>query len=249
MKLERKKIMEIRGLAAKYGEKTVLKDIDLDIYQNEILIILGTSGCGKTTLLKHLINLYQPAAGSVRVFGRDIVGLDENEAFEVSKKIGMLFQNGALLNSLSIADNVAIPLKLHTNLAQNVIDRIVKVKLGLVGLGHAQYLFPGELSGGMRKRAALARAIALDPPILFGDEPSAGLDPVTSHALDQLILTLKEQLQMTIVIVTHELASIHRIAERIVFLDSGSVLFIGTLKEAQKSPLQKVRDFFESGRF
>ena len=246
--MEPKKIIEVRDLVTMYEENRVLDGVNLDIYENEILVVLGASGCGKTTLLKHLIQLYQPVSGSIRIFGEDILVLDEPEREEISKKIGVLFQNGALLNSLPLGENVAVPLKQHTDLPDNIVDRLVNLKLDLVELSHAKYLFPSELSGGMRKRAGLARAIALDPPLLFGDEPSAGLDPITSAAIDRLILKLKAQLNMTIVIVTHELASIHRIADRVIYLDTGKVLFSGTLPEAKASGIEKIVEFFDTGR-
>jgi phospholipid/cholesterol/gamma-HCH transport system ATP-binding protein len=161
----------------------------------------------------------------------------------------MLFQNGALLNSISVYENISIPLEMHTNLSTEIIDRMIRVKLALVGLSEAIYKYPAELSGGMKKRAALARALALDPHILFCDEPSAGLDPVTSAALDELILDLKKQLQMTIVIVTHELGSIHRIADRIIFLDEGKILFTGNLADAMQAGIPQIDRFFKVGMF
>jgi len=175
--------------------------------------------------------------------------MEEEDLDEILMKCGVLFQNGALLNSLSVGENVAIPLEQHSNLDRELINRIIETKLNLVELAHAMYLSPAELSGGMKKRAALARAIALDPLILFCDEPSAGLDPITSKAIDDLLLQLKRQLNMTIVVVTHELASIHRIADRIVFLDQGKALFVGTLKEALASDIKEIREFFTVGRF
>jgi phospholipid/cholesterol/gamma-HCH transport system ATP-binding protein len=242
-------IIEVNNLVAKYGETTILKDVTVDIYKHEVTVILGGSGCGKTTLLKNILRLYQPASGSVKIFGQETTKMDEIEFNNTLERVGMLFQNGALLNSMSIYDNIAIPLEQHTNLSSEVIENIIRVKLDLVSLSHAIYLSPSELSGGMKKRAALARAIALDPEILFCDEPSAGLDPVTSENLDKLLLKLKDQLQMTSVIVTHELASIHRIADRIIFLDAGEVLFHGTLEEAKKSGIEQVTHFFEVGKF
>lgn len=245
----KKPIISIKKLVAKYGEKTILNDLSVDIYPEEVTVILGGSGCGKTTLLKNILKLHTPHSGSVKMFEKEITKLDEDEFDKLLEKVGMLFQNGALLNSISVYDNVAIPLEQHTNLPKTIIDRIIKVKLALVNLSQAMYLSPSELSGGMKKRAALARAIALDPKILFCDEPSAGLDPLTSEALDALIIKLKKQLKMTIVIVTHELASIHRIADKIIFLDAGKILFNGTVSDAKKSGIKEVETFFEAGKF
>ncbi|MEN6445425.1 MAG: ATP-binding cassette domain-containing protein [Candidatus Cloacimonas sp.] len=242
-------VISIRNLIAKYGDLTVLDDINVDIYPGEITVILGGSGCGKTTLLKNILRLVEPFSGSVKFWGEDVLGLDDEQMANILRKIGMLFQSGALLNSLSIYENISIPLELHTNLTKELRDRIIKVKLKLVNLSEAIYKFPSELSGGMKKRAALARAIALDPQILFCDEPSAGLDPLTAASLDELILELKKQLKMTIVVVTHELASIHRIADKIIFLDSGKMLFNGTLDEAKKAGIPQIDTFFKVGKF
>jgi len=242
-------VISIRNLTAQYGDLTVLDNINADIFPGEITVILGGSGCGKTTLIKNILRLVEPVAGSVKFWGEEVLGLDDIQMANILRKVGMLFQSGALLNSLSIYENISIPLELHTKLPQSLIDRIIKVKLNLVNLSEALYKFPSELSGGMKKRAALARAMALDPQILFCDEPSAGLDPLTSAALDELILSLKKQLKMTIVVVTHELASIHRIADKIIFLEQGKMLFIGTLAEAQKAGIPQIDTFFEVGRF
>jgi len=242
-------IISVRNLVAKYDEKTVLDDINIDIYPNEITVILGTSGCGKTTLLKNILRLHEPFAGSINMFGEETTAMEETEFEKILKRIGMLFQNGALLNSISVFENISIPLEQHTKLPFSIMKRIIETKLNLVNLGNAVYDLPSELSGGMKKRAALARAIALDPEILFCDEPSAGLDPLTSSKLDKLILELKKQLKMTIVIVTHELASINRIADRIIFLDNGKMIFTGTLAEAKKTSIDSVKTFFEIGKF
>ncbi len=242
-------IIKTNNLIAKYGDKIVLDGISVEMYKGEVTVILGTSGCGKTTLLKNILRMYQPYSGSVEILGQEVTQLDDEEFDEILKRTGMLFQNGALLNSISVYDNVAIPLEQHTNLPREIIDRIIKTKLHLVNLDHAVYLTPSELSGGMKKRAALARALALEPEILFCDEPSAGLDPVTSADLDKLIINLKNQLKMSMVIVTHELASIHRIADRIIYLHKGKLLFTGSLEEAKKSGIPQVEEFFEIGSF
>jgi len=242
-------IVEVKKLITEYDERRILDGITLDIKENEVFIILGGSGCGKTTLLKHIIGLLKPVSGSIKVFGEEITTMEDEDLDEILMKCGVLFQNGALLNSLSVGENIAIPLEQHSNLDRELINRIIETKLNLVELANAMYLSPAELSGGMKKRAALARAIALDPQILFCDEPSTGLDPITSKAIDDLLLQLKRQLNMTIVVVTHELASIHRIADRIVFLDQGKALFVGTLKEALNSDIKEIQEFFTVGRF
>jgi phospholipid/cholesterol/gamma-HCH transport system ATP-binding protein len=242
-------VISIRNLIAKYGDLTVLDDISVDIFPGEITVILGSSGCGKTTLLKNILRLVEPVSGSVKFWGEEILDLDDIQMEKILRKLGVLFQSGALLNSISVYENISIPLELHTKLPRPLIDRIIQVKLNLVNLSEALYKFPSELSGGMKKRAALARAIALDPQILFCDEPSAGLDPLTAASLDELILSLKKQLKMTIVVVTHELASIHRIADKIIFLEEGKMLFNGTLEEAKKAGIPQIDTFFEVGRF
>ncbi|HOE55753.1 MAG TPA: ATP-binding cassette domain-containing protein [Candidatus Cloacimonas acidaminovorans] len=242
-------VISIRNLIAKYGDLTVLDDISVDIFPGEITVILGSSGCGKTTLLKNILRLVEPVSGSVKFWGEEILDLDDIQMEKILRKLGVLFQSGALLNSISVYENISIPLELHTKLPRSLIDRIIQVKLNLVNLSEVLYKFPSELSGGMKKRAALARAIALDPQILFCDEPSAGLDPLTAASLDELILSLKKQLKMTIVVVTHELASIHRIADKIIFLEEGKMLFNGTLEEAKKAGIPQIDTFFEVGRF
>ena len=237
-------IIQVKNLTAQYDQKIILDDITIDIYPNEITVILGKSGCGKTTLLKNIIRLYQPTSGTVEIFGQDITWMEESEFNKILRKIGVLFQNGALLNSLTVAENIAIPLEQHTDLPPILIRRLIREKLHLVELDNAINLFPSQLSGGMRKRAALARAIALDPMILFGDEPTAGLDPVTAAALDQLLFKLRDILNMTLVIVTHELESIHRIADRTIFLDQGRILFQGKLQDAKSSTIPAIQQFF-----
>lgn len=242
-------VITVRGLDAAYGEHQILTDINVDIPANQVTVILGTSGCGKTTLLRNILRLEPAKSGSVKYWGEEVLTMEEREFNKILLKTGVLFQNGALINSIPIHENIAIPLEQHTKLSKSIIEKMVRVKLSLVHLDHAINLLPSELSGGMKKRAALARAIIMDPLILFCDEPSAGLDPQTSATLDELLLDLKNQLKMTMLIVTHELASIHRIADRIIFLDSGKLIFQGSLQEAKESNMPKVKTFFSAGKF
>lgn len=237
----------VNHLNSGYNDRQILYDVSMTAKYNEVTAILGASGCGKTTLLKHLIRLYRPWSGSIELFEREITTMDEPEFNTLLLKIGVLFQNGALLNSITVSENVAIPLSQHTRLSKRMIHRLVRMKLRLVSLENAAEMLPSELSGGMRKRAALARAIALDPPLLFCDEPSAGLDPATSDALDRLILSLRDELGMTVVVVSHAAPSILRIADSVVFMDGGRVLFSGPLQEARTAGLQQIDEFFTKG--
>jgi phospholipid/cholesterol/gamma-HCH transport system ATP-binding protein len=242
--LSRSAVVEVKDLVVNYGGSTVLGGVTLSVTASEIRAILGASGCGKTTLLKVMVGLLCPAAGSVRLFGREIKDLDSPETVDLLKRVGVLYQNGALLGSLTVGDNIALPLQMHARLAKDVVREIVRLKLTQVGLPEAAMLYPRELSGGMRKRAALARALALDPPLLLCDEPSAGLDPVTSAGLDDLLLKLREDLGITIVVVTHELSSIRAIADSVVFLFKGGVYFQGSLSQALGAPAGPLFDFF-----
>ncbi|NQT54127.1 ATP-binding cassette domain-containing protein, partial [bacterium] len=210
----------------------------------EVLVILGTSGCGKTTLLKHLIGLLRPMAGSVRLWGQDIAGMDEDALNALRQRFAVAFQSGALLNSISAADNVALPMR-ERGLPKDLIPALVRMKLSLVGLGHAGAKMPDELSGGMRKRCAIARALALDPEILFFDEPSAGLDPVTAAGVDRLILKLRHLLDITVVVVTHELDSIRTIADRALMIEGGQIVFLGPLADVDAASDPRVRAFFD----
>lgn len=237
-------IIEIKNLVAKYDTKIILDNISLTIKQKEIFIILGSSGGGKTTLLKHIIGLIKPVSGTIDIFGQEVTKMEDDQFDKVLTQIGMLFQGGALINSMKVWENIAIPLEQHTKLAPNIIRDLVKQKLSLVNLEHAFNLYPSELSGGMKKRVALARAIAMDPKILFFDEPSAGLDPITALELDELILELKDKLGITLVIVTHELESIKRIADRVLYLQKGKNIFIGTLDEAKAKSIDEIDRFF-----
>ncbi len=239
--------VEVNQLTSGYRVRQILSNVSMKANYNEITAILGASGCGKTTLLKHLIRLYRPWSGRIELFGNEITAMDEPEFNAVLLNTGVLFQNAALLNSITVAENVAIPLTQHTRLPRKIIQRLVQMKLRLVSLESAACMLPSELSGGMRKRVALARAIALDPPLLFCDEPSAGLDPVTAESLDRLILSLRDKLGMTVVIVSHAVPSILRTADRVVFMDSGRIFFRGTLHEAQTAGLRQIDDFFAKG--
>jgi phospholipid/cholesterol/gamma-HCH transport system ATP-binding protein len=237
--------IDVRDLVTYYGEREILKNISLSIPKGKTTVILGGSGCGKSTLLKHLIRLLKPTRGSIFIHGKDITLMEEEELNEVRKKMGVLFQSSALLNSITLADNVALPLREHTRLKESTIQIMVRMKLDLVGLSGFEHLYPSQLSGGMKKRAALARAMALDPEMLFFDEPSAGLDPITAAGLDGLILKLKNVFKMTIVVVTHELASVFTIADYVIMLDFGEVIFLGTLDELRASDHPRIRMFLE----
>ena len=236
--------VRVSALIARYGEHTVLHGVDVTVAKGEVHVILGGSGCGKSTLLKHMIGLYQPAGGTIELLGVDLGAADEPQRDAVLIRIGMLFQAGALLNSMTIHDNVALPIIERTGLPRPLVDEMVRMKLALVGLGGKGHLTPSELSGGMKKRAALARAIATDPAVLFCDEPGAGLDPVTAAALDDLLLGLRDRFGMSLVVVTHELDSIRRIADRITMLDQGKVVASGTLAEVQAAGHPVVAAFF-----
>jgi phospholipid/cholesterol/gamma-HCH transport system ATP-binding protein len=237
--------IQVTGLVARYGDREILKDISFFIPKGMTTVILGGSGCGKSTLLKHLIGLLKPTQGQININGKNIAVLNENELNEVRKKMGILFQGAALLNSMTIADNVALPMREHTRLEETTIQIMVRMKLDLVGLSGFEEFYPSQLSGGMKKRAGLARAIALDPELLFFDEPSAGLDPITAAGLDELILKLRNVFKMTIIVVTHELPSVFTIADYVIMLDAGEVIFSGTLDALRASVHPRIKMFLE----
>ncbi len=236
--------LKVANLKAGYGGKTVLEDVSMEVATGEIRVILGASGCGKSTLLKNVIGLEKPLSGTISLFGQTIDWFDGKSTTVMMRKIGVLFQGGALLSSLSVGENVALPLRIHNpELPLDLVQDLVHLKLEQVKLGGAYHKLPNELSGGMRKRAGLARAIVTDPELLFCDEPSAGLDPVTSRELDDLLLELKDTLGITMVVVTHELDSIRTISDNLTFLSNGRVIFDGAFAAAESTGPQEVRDF------
>lgn len=240
--VNRQPIIQVKDLVARYGEETILEGVSFEVYEGEIFVILGGSGCGKSTLLKHLIGLIRPYRGQVIVDGEDITHADSQGYHRLLRKIGILYQGGALFGSMTLAENVALPIMEYTDLSSDLVSALVRMKLNLVQLeGYEDYL-PSEISGGMKKRAGLARAMALNPKILFFDEPSAGLDPVTSAGLDRLILHLNKSLGTTMVIVTHELQSILTVAQRVIMLDKGTKGIVAEgdpvhLRETSRNPL------------
>jgi len=227
-------IIEICDLVKSFGDQRVLDGINLQVFPSEIMVVMGGSGCGKSTLLQHLIGSTIPDEGLIKLFGQEITTMPEKQLDEIRKQFGILFQSGALFNSLTISENVALLLKEHTDLDDETIETMVKIKLELVGLRTHSEKLPAQISGGMKKRAGLARAIALDPKILFYDEPSAGLDPVTSAGVDQLIIDLTKKLHVTSVVVTHEMDSAFTIADRMCMLDQGRMLKVGTRQEFEQ---------------
>lgn len=237
--------IEVQELVAHYGERLVLDRVSFSVARNEIFVVIGGSGCGKTTLFKHMTGLLRPTSGRIIHAGQDITLLDEDGLSELQQNIGIAFQSSGLFNSMTVAENVAMPLREFGNMDEQLIDSIVDLKLSLVGLAGAQNMMPAELSGGMRKRAGLARAIALDPPVVFFDEPSAGLDPIMAAGLDDLILALKRLLGITVIIVTHELDSIRKVADHVLMLHQGQVIFDGTVQEAERGEVARTRQFFE----
>jgi phospholipid/cholesterol/gamma-HCH transport system ATP-binding protein len=233
-------VIDVRGLEAFYGRRQVLHGVDFQVMPGEIRVIMGGSGSGKSTLLRHIIGLQRPHSGSVHILGTDVGRASARDLLT----LGVSFQGGALVTSMSVGDNVALPLREHTRLDENTIRIMSRLKLEVVNLGGFQDLMPAQLSGGMVKRAALARAIVMDPKLLFFDEPSAGLDPVVSAELDDLILKLRDALRMTIVVVTHEMESALKIADTITVLDQGRILATGTADDVRSSDNERIQDMF-----
>jgi phospholipid/cholesterol/gamma-HCH transport system ATP-binding protein len=238
-------VISIRDVVVSYNGQRVLDGINLDIVHGETMVLLGGSGSGKSTLLRQIIGLERPQAGQVLVNGVDLAKCTVGELKKVRRSIGVAFQDAALFNSMSVEDNVALALREHTQLAESTIRLMTWMKLAVVGLQKSGKLSPQALSGGMRKRAAVARAISLDPQILVFDEPSAGLDPIVAAELDDLILGLKRAFDMTVVVVTHEMASAFRIADRMAMLYKGSLIAVGTKEELQSSTHPRIRQFFD----
>jgi phospholipid/cholesterol/gamma-HCH transport system ATP-binding protein len=238
-------VLSVRDLRVKYGEHEILHGITFDVKAGETLVILGGSGSGKSTLLRTLVGLERPSSGEIWINGKNLATVSEEELYEIRKRTGMSFQGGALFGSMTVGENVALPLREHTKLEDSTIEIMLRLKLEQVGLTGFEYYMPSQLSGGMKKRAAVARALAMDPRALFFDEPSAGLDPIIAAGIDQLILELKKAFRMTIVVVTHELASAFLIADRMMLIDKGNVVAIGTTEEMRSSTQPRVRQFLD----
>ena len=243
--LDTQVMISLRDLRVSYGEVEILHGITFEVKHGETLVILGGSGSGKSTLLRTLVGLEKPSSGEIWIKGKNIAAISDPEMDEIRKKIGMSFQGGALFGSMSVGENVGLPLREHTKLEDSTIEIMVRLKLEQVGLEGFEYYMPSQLSGGMKKRAAVARALAMDPQILFFDEPSAGLDPIIAAGIDQLILELKQAFGMTIIVVTHELASAYLIADRMVLIDKGRVVAMGTTAEMRASTQPRVRQFLD----
>ncbi len=235
-------MIAIENLVTHYGDRQILKGVSVSVDPGEIMVIMGGSGSGKSTLLRALLGLIRPTSGTIRLLGQDITRISTKQLYELRKNMGVAFQGGALFGSMTVGENVRLPLREHTRLDENTMRIMSRMKLEVVNLSGFEDLMPAELSGGMTKRAALARAIIMDPKLLFFDEPSAGLDPVTAVELDELILRLRQAMNMTIVVVTHELESAFKIADRITVLDHGSILMTGTVDDIRRSDDERIQN-------
>ncbi len=238
-------VIKVKDLVTHYGQRKILDGVNFEVKKGEIRVVMGGSGSGKSTLLWHMLGLYEPTQGQIELLGKDMHTISFNEQLKLKQDIGVSFQSGALFSSMTVGDNVALPLREFTDLDENTIRIISRMKLEVVNLGGFHKLMPSQLSGGMIKRAALARAIVLDPKLLFFDEPSAGLDPVVASEIDDLILSLRDTMGMSMVVVTHELDSAFKIADRITVLDKGKNLITGSVEEIQKSDNKRVMDLLQ----
>jgi phospholipid/cholesterol/gamma-HCH transport system ATP-binding protein len=238
-------VIVANDLRVRFGEREILHGLTFEVRQNETLVVIGGSGSGKSTLLRALVGLEHPSSGQVHIKGTDITTAPTSVMDDIRKKIGLAFQGGALIGSLTVGENIALPLLEHTTLAPNTIEVMVRIKLEQVGLSGFEHYSPSQLSGGMKKRAAFARALALDPEILFFDEPSAGLDPITAAGIDDLILSLKKAYAISMVVVTHELASAFLIADRMILIDRGNIAAMGPVDEVKNSRHPHVRQFLD----
>jgi len=242
-------VVEVNDIHTRFGSAVVHDGVSLSVERGEIFALAGGSGCGKSTLLREIILLQRPQSGSIRVFGQEVLGLSDEEAMPLRRNWGMMFERGALFSSLTVSENVGLPLREHTQLGDRLIDEIAALKIALAGLPpSAGSKVPAELSGGMRKRAALARAIALDPRLLFLDEPTAGLDPLSASGFEELVRRLKDLLGLTILMVTHDLDLLWRVADRVAFMVGGRIVGVGTMQELSLSEEPLVREYFHGPR-
>jgi phospholipid/cholesterol/gamma-HCH transport system ATP-binding protein len=243
---ERDVFVEFRGIHKAYGSKQVLRGVDLKVYRGEVLVILGGSGTGKSVTLRHMLGLEAPDAGRVIIEDEDVTDLPEEELYRVRKKFGMLFQSGALFDSMTVFENIAYPLREHTEVTDEELVRVVREKLELVNLPGAEQLMPVDLSGGMRKRVGLARSIVLDPKMILYDEPTTGLDPITAQKINELIIDLQSKLSVTSVVVTHDIQSAFSVGDRIAFLNKGVFEWVGTMEEARDTDHAGLREFLKA---
>lgn len=242
-------IVEVSNICTRFGAAVVHENVSLTVQRGEIFALVGGSGCGKSTLLREIILLQPPQSGSIKVFGQEVLGLDDEAALPLRRRWGVMFERGALFSALTVLENVGLPLREHTDLDDDVIDQIAALKIALTGLpASAGAKFPNELSGGMRKRAALARALALEPELVFLDEPTAGLDPLSASGFDELVKNLKESLGLTIMMVTHDLDLLWRVADRVAVLGENRVLGMGTMTELAQAEHPIIREYFYGAR-